>query len=80
MNREATVLGVPAWSTFLGPAPAIDLQLEKEGRLQWLRTTDEAEQAAQRELPRLSQRRGPFPEGRRMILEDILSRMSKGLE
>ena len=37
MNREAAVLGVPAYSVFRGKTPAIDKFLEKEGKLRFIK-------------------------------------------
>jgi predicted glycosyltransferase len=36
MNREAAVLGTPVWSIFEGRLGAVDAQLVREGRLQFL--------------------------------------------
>jgi predicted glycosyltransferase len=33
MNREAAILGTPAYSTFIGSMPAVDEQLIKMGRM-----------------------------------------------
>ena len=45
MNREAAVLGVPVWSVFTGPSPAVDEQLAAEGRLRWIRSEPQLELA-----------------------------------
>jgi predicted glycosyltransferase len=37
MIREAAVLGTPTWSIFEGRPGAVDEQLEREGRIRWLR-------------------------------------------
>ena len=44
MNREAAALGVPVYSIFRGQTGAIDLQLQKEGRLIMVETTEDVEQ------------------------------------
>ena len=41
MNREAAALGVPVYSIFRGKAGAVDLMLEKQGRLSLIRDKDE---------------------------------------
>jgi len=41
MNREAAAMGVPVYSIFRGPTGAVDVQLEKEGRLVLIRSLDE---------------------------------------
>jgi len=71
MNREAAVLGVPAWSVFTGPPPHIDECLAREGRLRWVRTEDEYEAAKAAGIPRLLERRGPYPEGLERIVETV---------
>lgn len=43
MNREAAALGVPVYSIFRGQTGAIDLQLQKEGRLIMVETTSDVE-------------------------------------
>ena len=71
MNREAAVLGTPAWSTFAGARPWIDECLAREGRLWWVH--DEGDLA--RALAALGTRptpRGPFAEGFDLILDDVL--------
>ncbi len=70
MNREAAVLGTPVWSTFAGPRPGVDIGLAREGRLTWVHGERELEEA----LASLGGRhapRGPYPEGLRMILDDV---------
>jgi predicted glycosyltransferase len=71
MNREAAALGIPAWSVFTGPAPFIDICLGHEGRLQWVRTDREFDDAWRAGRPRLLERRGPYPEGIETILESV---------
>lgn len=75
MNREAAVLGVPAWSTFLGPTPRIDACLASEGRLRWVRTTEDLMAAMSDSPPSKGPRRGPFPDGLETILADTLPRL-----
>jgi predicted glycosyltransferase len=41
MNREAAALGVPVYSIFRGKAAAVDLSLEREGRLILIKSTEE---------------------------------------
>jgi predicted glycosyltransferase len=41
MNREAAALGIPVYSIFRGPTGSVDRQLEREGRLVMVKTTDE---------------------------------------
>lgn len=72
MNREAAVLGVPAWSTFHGPAPFIDECLAREGRLRWLRDDAEVRAALAGPWPSRAAGRGPFPDGLETISADLL--------
>jgi predicted glycosyltransferase len=55
MIREAAVLGTPVWSIFEGRRGAVDDQLEREGRVRFLR--DPAELVVAKALPK-RQRRG----------------------
>lgn len=71
MNREAAVLGVPAWSVFAGPTPYIDETLAAEGRLRWVRTDVELTAALAAPPPERMGARGPFPDGIAAILGDI---------
>jgi hypothetical protein len=41
MNREAAALGVPVYSIFRGQTGAVDLMLEREGRLTMIRSREE---------------------------------------
>jgi len=41
MNREAAALGIPAYSIFRGSAGAVDLWLEKEGRLTMIKSPED---------------------------------------
>ena len=76
MNREAAVLGVPAWSVFSGPSPAIDEQLAAEGRLRWVRSEPELVAAFRGPPPAPLARRGPFPQGVTDIMRDITTCLS----
>lgn len=76
MNREAAVLGVPVWSVFCGPSPAIDEHLATEGRLRWVRSDAELSAALRASLPEALPRRGPFPDGAAAIMEEITSCVS----
>jgi uncharacterized protein len=75
MNREAAVLGVPAWSTFTGPTPRIDQRLAEEGRLRWVRTDAELQRALQDPLPAIQSGRGPYPQGLAAIVADLDERL-----
>jgi predicted glycosyltransferase len=44
MNREAAALGVPVYSIFRGKIGAIDLHLQKQGRLVMIENADDVEQ------------------------------------
>jgi predicted glycosyltransferase len=55
MIREAAVLGTPVWSIFEGRPGAVDEQLEREGRLRFLR--DPAELVVEK-APAIRERRG----------------------
>ena len=76
MNREAAVLGVPAWSTFCGPMPHIDAVLHREGRLRWIRSEAELEDARRAPLPGRPAARGPFREGLAAIAADVEARVA----
>ncbi|MGH7681733.1 MAG: DUF354 domain-containing protein [Candidatus Eiseniibacteriota bacterium] len=71
MNREAAVLGVPAWSVFTGPTPYVDECLALEGRLRWVRTSAEYEEARSAPTPELLPRRGPYPSGLERIVQEV---------
>ena len=43
MNREAAAMGIPVYSIFRGTPGAVDIQLEKEGRLTMIASTDEVD-------------------------------------
>jgi predicted glycosyltransferase len=72
MNREAAALGVPAWSVFTGRTPYVDECLAREGRLRWVRTSAEYEDAWNVPPPSLLTRRGPFPAGLDRIANEVL--------
>ena len=55
MNREAAVLGTPAWSIFEGRLGAVDEMLIREGRLHLLR--DPAEISLEKKAPESLQAR-----------------------
>jgi len=78
MNREAAVLGVPAWSTFSGPPPRIDERLAEEGRLRWVRSSAAVAETLAAGLPQRRERRGPFPEGLRMITDGLATLLGIG--
>jgi len=73
MNREAAVLGVPAWSVFTGPPPHLDECLAREGRLRWVRNEEEYAAARAAGIPGLLSRRGPYPAGLEGIVDAIYS-------
>jgi predicted glycosyltransferase len=75
MNREAAVLGIPAWSAFCGPTPHIDECLSKEGRLQWIRTDEELKDALKAIPVNPLDRRGPYPGGLSAITDHLLSEL-----
>ena len=77
MNREAAVLGVPAWSVFTGPTPYIDECLSQEGRLRWIRTPEEYESVLADPAPRLLAPRAPFPRGFESIMKTIHGRLEQ---
>jgi len=41
MNREAAALGIPVYSIFRGKTGAVDLMLERQGRLSMIRDKEE---------------------------------------
>jgi predicted glycosyltransferase len=55
MIREAAVLGTPVWSIFEGRPGAVDEQLEREGRIRFLRDPDEL---LVQKAPAVRERRG----------------------
>ncbi len=77
MNREAAVLGVPAWSVFTGPPPHLDECLAREGRLRWVRNDEEYEIARAAGIPGLLAKRGPFPAGLERIVEAVHANLEK---
>ena len=77
MNREAAVLGVPAWSVFTGRAPHLDECLAREGRLRWVRNEEEYALARVAGIPALLPQRGPFPGGIDHIVGGIMSALER---
>jgi predicted glycosyltransferase len=77
MNREAAVLGVPAWSVFTGPTPHIDERLAREGRLRWIRSEAEYESALADPMPALLAPRAPYPRGMEAIMKTIVKRLDQ---
>ena len=77
MNREGAVLGIPVWSVFAGPRPAVDEQLAAEGRLRWILSEKQLDLALESPLPRPKRPRGPFPEGLATILQYVRSWLRK---
>jgi predicted glycosyltransferase len=75
MNREAAVLGVPVWSVFNGPVPAIDEQLAREGRLRWIRSDTQVREALAAAVPPRLPRRGPYRDGLMTIMNDLRDRL-----
>ncbi len=71
MVREAALLDVAAYSTFAGKAGAVDLELERLGKLTLIRAPEEIEKIRLRKRPRLlsAPRRSPT---RAFILNEIL--------
>ena len=74
MTREAALIGIPTWSAYTGPAPAVDLLLERQGRIN--RLVDPAELADLRPrrrdpaaIPRLRER---GERGLRIVVEALL--------
>ena len=55
MIREAAVLGTPVWSIFEGRPGAVDSQLEREGRIRFLR---DPEELVVEKAPAVRERRG----------------------
>jgi len=80
MNREAAVLGVPAWSVFTGPTPHIDERLAREGRLRWIRTEAEYEAALADPTPSLLKPRAPYPRGIESIVKTIHGRLEVAMD
>jgi predicted glycosyltransferase len=77
MNREAAVLGIPAWSVFTGKPPHLDECLAKEGRLRWVRNDEEYALAKAAGIPGLLPRRGPYPGGIAQIVEAIVANLER---
>lgn len=78
MNREAAVLGVPAWSTFAGPEPYIDRCLAGEQRLRLIRDSNDLRAAlASFPGPRPNPR-GPYPGGMAVLSSAIEAELHAG--
>ncbi|PYS83607.1 MAG: hypothetical protein DMF70_06370 [Acidobacteria bacterium] len=71
MNREAAALGVPAVSIYAGQWAAIDEELVREGRLQWISSREQIESLQVKKKSRINPRaaRGVKEEITRLILE-----------
>jgi predicted glycosyltransferase len=77
MVREAALLGVDAYSTFAGRPGAVDLELERLGKLTMLRSVDEIANLRLRKRPRTAD----HPRAsvtRTFILQQILELAAKG--
>jgi predicted glycosyltransferase len=77
MNREAAILGVPAYSVFAGAPAAVDVALEELGRLARIRSTGDLERIQLRRKPEPRRLRNPalLPS----IVEAILAVAPSGL-
>jgi predicted glycosyltransferase len=51
MTREAALMGIPTWTLFAGSAPAVDLWLERQGKLARLTSPHQVAQLAPRSTP-----------------------------
>jgi predicted glycosyltransferase len=81
MNREAAVLGIPAYSFFGGESPAVDQALARLGRLQLVRTRADLASIPIQKSPRAVPMQGS--DLRRYIVDLILEqgrKASKSLE
>ena len=72
MNREAAALGVPVYSIFRGKTGAVDLMLEKEGRLTMIRSVNEVWDRIKFERRDKAPLRENAP---RLALEDIVGQV-----
>ncbi len=69
MNREAAALGVPVYSIFRGKTGAVDLMLEKQGRLTMIRDKDEVWS----KIPFIRREKNTLPDHEpRAALQDII--------
>ncbi len=59
MNREAAIVGTPAYTLFAGKLPAIDAELIRLGRLRQLRTVADVKQLELSKTPKLPTLRNP---------------------
>ena len=71
MVREAALLGAASYSTFAGRPGAVDLELERLGKLTMLRTTDDVARLSFRKRPAVRARASLSPT-RTFILRQIL--------
>jgi predicted glycosyltransferase len=78
MNREAAVLGVPAWSTFAGPEPHIDRCLAGEQRLRLIHSSDELRAAVAAFPEPRAAPRGPYPDGLAVLTSAIEAQLHAG--
>jgi predicted glycosyltransferase len=51
MTREAAVMGIPSYSVFRGPRPAVDVWLERRGALRFLESPQQLELVPPRPKP-----------------------------
>ena len=65
MNREAAALGVPAVSIYAGQWAAIDEELVREGRLQWISSREQIESLQVKKKSRIN------PRAARVVKEEI---------
>src|SRR5262249_14421635 len=70
MNREAALLGTPAYSIFTGPVGAIDQSLAASGRLELVRTERDADAIPLVKKPATSPRTCG-PELREFVIDHI---------
>ncbi len=74
MNREAAAMGVPVYSIFRGKSGAVDLMLEKEGRLAMIHDIDEV----RRNVRIVRREKGAGPDNRpRAALQDIVNHIEE---
>jgi hypothetical protein len=62
---------------FTGATPHIDERLAHEGRLRWIRTSEEYEAALADRTPTLNPPRAPYPRGMESILNTIQRRLEE---
>lgn len=71
MNREAAVLGVPAYSVYAGAPAAVDAWLADSGRLRFVRTADDISAII---VEKRTHGRGSVPRGTQ-LLDEFVSRV-----